>query len=28
VLELMKLNYFKIHQKVILGEINLRRNEF
>lgn len=28
VLELMKLNYFKVHQKVVLGEISLRRNEF
>jgi segregation and condensation protein A len=28
VLELMKLNYFKVQQKVVLGEINLRRNEF
>ena len=28
VLELMKLNYFKVVQKVVLGEIQLRRNEF
>ena len=28
VLELMKLNYFKVQQKVVLGEINLRRTEF
>lgn len=28
VLELMKLNYFKVNQRVVLGEIELRRNEF
>lgn len=26
-LELMKLNFFRVHQKVILGEIELQRNE-
>tara|TARA_R110000850_G_scaffold204570_5_gene330777 strand:- start:274 stop:1209 length:936 start_codon:yes stop_codon:yes gene_type:complete len=26
-LELMKLNYFRVHQEVILGDIELRRNE-
>lgn len=28
VLELMKLNYFRVRQEVILGEIELHRNEF
>ncbi len=28
VLELMKLNYFRVRQQVILGEIELQRNEF
>ncbi|MEC5129397.1 segregation/condensation protein A [Verrucomicrobiales bacterium BCK34] len=28
VLELMKLNYFKVVQKIVLGEIQMRRNEF
>ncbi|MEX2579020.1 MAG: segregation/condensation protein A [Verrucomicrobiales bacterium] len=28
VLELMKLNYFRVHQEVLLGDIELRRNEF
>ena len=28
VLELMKLNYFRVRQEVVLGEIELHRNEF
>lgn len=28
VLELMKLNYFQVRQEVVLGEIELRRNQF
>lgn len=28
VLELMKLNYFRVRQEIILGEIELHRNEF
>ncbi|MDF1826322.1 MAG: segregation/condensation protein A [Verrucomicrobiales bacterium] len=28
VLELMKLNYFQVRQEIVLGEIELRRNQF